>query len=823
MDYTLEENYNKSYSMIEDYQLIIYKYLESRKNSPIREILGVMTKAIFPIIGNTVSPIHEILGYIYLSLAQDKADPAIVTFLESSPFQEGILSDDEIQLLLDKRKEVVEFLCIASSSRVSKYANYVQPYYLDEVVISALNELPKGSTIYNPNAGINSYAIAAPQYHFFGEEYSLPSWVIGQIRLFIHQIDADIKREYPKKNVTNKKYDAVIIDTFSTGKVGFGVGNIEKQIRSTYRSINEEGKLIFHCSSEILLGTTTSGDALGNLRKWMIEEKCISSVVLLPNNILRSQRFMQSTVQSVLIIIEKKTHQSIRMIDGSESYIRMGGREKAINSNDLIRLLHSNSHDCSTKCIDVTYEEISKNTILLPTYYLLQQSLRQRNLSNLVALRDLLIPYRNEYICSDEKLCYIYSKDLSDNIATAMKDFSEIDAKVCSEKGTLLDKDNLLLFSIYSGVLRCSIFKKTDGVKVMCSNQIQVFEVHSSISDIEFFVSELFESYVQEQINTIISPYRSLANNTNLLLNIMISIPSDSNHNAVNRTFERKLKAQEKIIKATGLQLEQLQNKELNDFVHTMRVRKHAIAQVLNSVAPAIDVLKMTLEKNGGVLKATDVILRRSGTTFEGYLDRIHNQVNKIVTMVDMLTDGTEYGAPSVVSVYELIEKYKEKLIDDQFSLKVVFTSESGFFLDMVADTSNQHFTDYKLSIDPKDFYQLLDNIVSNAKKYGFVHSEKDYIIQISAMPYQLNGKEAVLLSVMNNGESLAKGMTPEKVFTIGEHAGKGDGIGGWQMKNIVEHYGGAIDLINSTDDDSFFKIEYQIVLPIIESYELYD
>ena len=821
MDYTLDENYNKSYSMIEDYQLIIYKYLESRKNSPIREILRVMTKAIFPIIGNTVSPIHEILGYIYLSLAQDKADPAIVTFLESSPFQEGILSDDEIQLLLDKRKEVVEFLCIASSSRVSKYANYVQPYYLDEVVISALKELPKGSTIYNPNAGINSYAIAAPQYHFFGEEYSLPSWVIGQIRLFIHQIDADIKREYPKKNVTNKKYDAVIIDTFSTGKVGFGVGNIEKQIRSTYRSINEEGKLIFHCSSEILLGTTTSGDALGNLRKWMIEEKCISSVVLLPNNILRSQRFMQSTVQSVLIIIEKKTHQSIRMIDGSESYIRMGGREKAINSNDLIRLLHSNSHDCSTKCIDVTYEEISKNTILLPTYYLLQQSLRQRNLSNLVALRDLLIPYRNEYICSDEKLCYIYSKDLSDNIATAMKDFSEIDAKVCSEKGTLLDKDNLLLFSIYSGVLRCSIFKKTDGVKVMCSNQIQVFEVHSGISDIEFFVSELFESYVQEQINTIISPYRSLANNTNLLLNIMISIPSDSNLNAVNRTFERKLKAQEKIIKATGLQLEQLQNKELNDFVLTMRARKHAIGQVLLDLLPAIPVLKEILKQNHGVLKSSDEILD-NGTTLEGYLDLLQGLVKQIANMVHHLTDDTKFGTPSEVFLYKLIENYKEDLIEDEFSFDIVYTSEDGFFVNKDSDIrGDKRYIDYKISINPEDFYQVLNNIKSNAQKYGFVHSDKEYTIQISAMPYQLNGKDSVLICVMNNGESLAKGMTPEKVFVLGEHAGKGDGIGGWQMKNIVEHYGGTIDLINRTDDESYFKIEYQIVLPIIESYDI--
>ena len=128
---------------------------------------------------------------------------------------------------------------------------------------------------------------------------------------------------------------------------------------------------------------------------------------------------------------------------------------------------------------------------------------------------------------------------------------------------------------------------------------------------------------------------------------------------------------------------------------------------------------------------------------------------------------------------------------------------------------------DFKLSIAPKDMYQLLDNIISNAKKYGFVQQDKEYVIQLSAIPYQLNGKDAVLISIMNNGEALAKGMTPEKVFVIGEHAGKGNGIGGWQMKNIVEHYGGAISLVNHTNEESYFKIEYEIVLPIIESYEV--
>ena len=177
MDYTLDLNYNKSYASVEEYKTIIYKYFDARKESkPIRELLRAMTRMIFPIISDDVKPIYEILGYIYLFMAKDKAEPCIAKFLESSPFQEGILSDDEIQILIKNRIEVTDYLCALSlhkSYRIKRKVAFVYPYYLDKVVISALKDLPQGSVIYNPCAGINSYAIAAPQFHFVGEEYSL--------------------------------------------------------------------------------------------------------------------------------------------------------------------------------------------------------------------------------------------------------------------------------------------------------------------------------------------------------------------------------------------------------------------------------------------------------------------------------------------------------------------------------------------------------------------------------------------------------------------------------------------------------------------------
>ena len=788
---------------------IILKYMKSRRSG---------------IVHTTIN--HEILGYMYMRLAKENANPVIASIIQSSPFQEGILSEDEIKILLDNKSFVAEYLC-SPSDRVSRYAaEFMQPKELTEVAIAALKDLPDGATVYNPYAGVNSYAIAAPQYHFVGEELSLNTWALGQMRLYMHGINADIKladsfrRGYWRRPI----FDAIICTP-----PFLGMRDEFEHLNALLDELNDGGRLVLVYTSKLLFDVNGT---LRTLRSILVGNRWVKSIVLLPQNI-----FYGTGVQSALVVIEKKQHQSIRMIDGSNSCDQASNgasRINRLNSGELIDLLLSDSTNANA--INVAYEDVRDDDNLQPSLYLMKSRIANcafvnrafvnRGFVSLVKLSDILTIYRGRRVDSSYgPVRLIRSTHISDNIATAIKDFSELEPESLNGSHRLLEKDNLLLVSKIGDKFKCSIFRKKEGMNIACHNIISVYELNSDSTNIEYLVSELYEDYIQDQVDALCTSMFPRQITTTRFLDVQINIPkmtAAQNAEYMQRVLsERKINAQEELLKKTGLQLEQLQNKELNNFVRTMRVRKHAIAQVLNSVAPAIDVLKMTLEKNGGILKSSDVILRRSGTTLDGYLDKLQDQVNKIVTMVDVLTDGTEYGAPSEVSLYELIENYKGKLIEDKFSFVVVYTSESGFFIDKGSDQYSQHYTDYKLSIDPKDFYQLLDNIISNAKKYGFVQSNQDYTIQISAMPYQLNGKDAVLLSIMNNGESLAKGMTPEKVFLIGEHAGKGDGIGGWQMKNLVEHYGGTIDLVNRTDDESYFKIEYQIVLPIIESYEV--
>lgn len=790
---------NSGVSNIDSCKQIIYKYINTR------------------MIDNGVLFAHyEILGYLYKRLAksEDNANQHLLSLLDA-PFQEGILSEVEIQVLLENKQYVADLLC-SQTDAMSRYTGlHMQPLRVTQLALSALKGLPEGTTIYNPYAGVNSYAIAAPQYHFVGEEISNRVWALGQIRLYMHGVKADIKIGDSCNRSFSNKFDAIICTP------PFGVKEVDANLPSLYDKLNEGGILVFIYSVGLLYEYT---EPLRSFRKRLLKDKSVRSVVMLPQNI-----YHNTSVQTALIVIEKKPHTSIRMIDG-ESALLFGSsltrrKVNVIDLDELMRLLHTPDLS-SDKVAEIEYDSFYYDDNLIPAYHLVSQKLAKSNFENLNRLESVLKIYRSSLLDSHNQLVrYVYANDLPDNIAAVETNFSALKPVSCPGAYKLLDKDNLLLVSPVGGKFRCAIFRKTADTPVICHSSIMVYELTQPSLDMLYLVGELFEPYVQKQINALSIVGFSRRITPVHFLKVLVNLPSlqdqKSSIELLRKQFERQLTAYEKQLLDKTRLLDQLRDEKHNNFVHTMRVRKHAIAQVLNSVAPAIDVLKMTLEKNGGVLKSSDVILRRSGTTLDGYLDRLQDQVTKIVTMIDVLTDDTEYGAPSKVSLYELIENYKGKMVEDKFSFEIVYTSENGFFVNKDSDRDYQHYIDYKISIDPKDFYQMLDNIISNAKKYGFVQSDKEYTIQVSAMPYLLNGKEAVMISVMNNGENLAKGMTPEKVFLIGEHAGKGNGIGGWQMKNIVEHYGGTIDLVNNTDDEFFFKIEYQIVLPIIESYEV--
>lgn len=108
----------------------------------------------------------------------------------------------------------------------------------------------------------------------------------------------------------------------------------------------------------------------------------------------------------------------------------------------------------------------------------------------------------------------------------------------------------------------------------------------------------------------------------------------------------------------------------------------------------------------------------------------------------------------------------------------------------------------------------MFENLCTNASKYGFINPDrKDYAIRITISNTVVDNTPMVRLVIDNNGAPLPKGMSAKKMFTWG--VGKGTGIGTWQARHIIEHFGGNITFHQKESDDGF-NVGFEIVLPLV-------
>lgn len=101
----------------------------------------------------------------------------------------------------------------------------------------------------------------------------------------------------------------------------------------------------------------------------------------------------------------------------------------------------------------------------------------------------------------------------------------------------------------------------------------------------------------------------------------------------------------------------------------------------------------------------------------------------------------------------------------------------------------------------------IFDNIVSNAVAHGFSNPDKEYVIHID---FEAEGTSYVL-SISNNGDPLPAGKDPSEVFVWGKTEGGKEhaGIGGYQVKDLMERFGGQAEIISTPDEE--FTVTYKL------------
>ena len=386
-------------------------------------------------------------------------------------------------------------------------------------------------------------------------------------------------------------------------------------------------------------------------------------------------------------------------------------------------------------------------------------------------------------------------------------EFTFLDADSLQEddykKGYGIIEGNALLYSPLSS-MRPTLLLNPNGEKLYYkTDTLHAVHVKEDAVLPEYVVLELYKSYIQEQVMVLAKGDVIPRLGLNEFKCLRIAIPRNASQ-ALEE--ERKLVDERKNLyfSKVNAELVALKDKQHEDYIKMLRQRKHRIGQLLGDLVPGFDTLDDFRKENGGVLKDTDVIAIKTGETVDDYFTILHNIIYRIDSLVKNLTDREEWGKPSMIDIDDFLNNLPNIHLKENFDFQFL----------MRQDIHLEGSRKYIVLANESELSTVFENIIKNASKYGFTDEERnDYRIRISVDDDMIDNNPAVRICVSNNGTPIHPSLDRNRFFEWGY--GNGDGIGTWQLKDIIEHYNGTIRLNEYPDDVAGFCTEYEIVLPL--------
>lgn len=217
------------------------------------------------------------------------------------------------------------------------------------------------------------------------------------------------------------------------------------------------------------------------------------------------------------------------------------------------------------------------------------------------------------------------------------------------------------------------------------------------------------------------------------------------------------------------------QQKEWLNEAH-IRNSKHRLSNEVMPVRMAIERLQNFFKKHPDGIKLSDVIGEITKQSVNDLLEGLYCSIKNIEIEIENLTKSEQVGEPEQkLNIAHSLNDYLDKIAS---KYPVPFNIEKvGFEKEL------------NIKISPKAFMELLDNIVGNAVRHGFIGHRNDYLLQVSI---EVADDRMCKIAIANNGEPMSE-RARETFFEQGSFAGPmgHTGIGGFRIYDICEKVGG--------------------------------
>ena len=762
----------------------------------------------------------ELMASLYAMM--DGTNPKVLSILgESVKNLRDTLSKEDIDILRAEYPSVMKY-CFEKRDPINESMYYVDNNgYTNKMLPKSLLELclkiaypDKGDNVFLPYAGFTQIALSIPEAYYCGFEQNEDRWALSQMMLHACGIPSSIALtdDMFKSIPEGKKFDYIFcMPPFANGEGKKRVANNINELATKY--LVEKG--IMCCILPKIFCFAKSG--WFDVRKILCDYQNQYSAIVI--TLPQLPKVFNGTKLCLFYLI-KDGRGEIELMDASRNnaFIVMDDPEYYedwdYNVDSIIAIRDHGSRDF---CWYGKVEDLKKEVDLTPSHYLLHETntcVEEKKYD----LGDLIEIVPTEQIVEDVTCPIIGIKELSDNYLNCDIPFNAVPKK--KAKNAYILTENCLLVGVLGDTIRVgkTVDLSSEQFIALSPYVLPIRLKSKKVSEDFLLRNFMLNDDLREEVRMlpIGLSFTRLAKQEFLEMQIVVPTREEQNRLVMADSKTCITDAEQKLKEA------------YEEFRNDIHMKKHAIGQTLFNLNNWWSALLQARKEGNGVV-ADDA---STGKIRKVAVSSIYDSLQKAISQLQQQINKFDRGNGLIVKEFALTE-FIENYIEHKQSPLFTFFYESTPHhapqtlpeIDEDDVTGEMHLTGNILihEGDPIEYVEfapdaleiIFDNIISNACCHGFKDSpDKQNIIRIDLK----SEKDNYVIIISNNGSAMHSQIKPSEVFIYGKTSkmGRGSekddthfGIGGYEIKKLMQEFGGDAEIISEPESD--FPVSYKL------------
>ena len=700
-----------------------------------------------------------------------------------------MLSHTKYMFIKDNCMAILDEMALLGSKENN---DIIQPRELTQLMLS-LADIKETDEVYNPFAGIGSFALALPDHNIVAEEIDEVCWAMSTLYLIAKGAKTTpvCRDSLNFKELNGKTFDKIIFHPafFENGQEAKAVFVLVE------KTLKENGRLVCVLPSYFMYA---DDGTYSTIRGLLADPKYRIKVYALPSNL-----FTPSTsVSSCILVVDKIQSQSLTVID-ARTFYQDGSYSK--NILDLKAFTDTKPFEYNINLEDYDYSNIEPSMLEAQKQFQDVPIVRFDEIAYVYGEEDAKDNEYDEESDSYEHDCIwpLGSRDASD-------DPFNCDIELSGNDGDEAERFFEELGGEFLGICTCPDKIKIADIKIDWVQNIAYDNRDSFIAELrdndnidrDYIKCILTSDFVFLQLKPLLVKNKrtfEFGEDKRTFTHVDISDIKGLKIPLPELDEQRKYVINEMRRRIEANKIEQ--KKAFDNYEKEIHCRKHALSQTVSGLNSLWQTLTAYMDRNEGKTDVSDCIGLKNKMLVSEIWNRIGTDINMICQQVEHLADENQnWGENEEIDIRSFVSDYIKSHESNKFKFSKTVVNED-------------RYNPLKPFIIPeKALTQVFDNIVSNAIQHGFSDENRDDYEVLFVISAEDGGS---CIRILNNGAPLSDGIDEESMFQYGystalnESSSEGDnhihsGIGLYDVKNILGRYGADVSMHRIAEGEKY-------------------